>query len=168
LWPCKGRRHPIKRDASGLSARESAFRLFTEGKRPAQVAKVLPISSRTACRYFEDFKKQHHNVPYSSIRKWMKESPEFSDRVIAVLANSLDMSTEEVVIRMQHSWGLLRAMKGEWPDYRLERQQTEIEDRLLAALEIVNFADRVGSTNPQLVRKTLRELMTGRGEKIDT
>jgi hypothetical protein len=85
-----------------------------------------------------------------------------------LLANNLDMSTDEVVTRMLYSWGLLQAMKGEWPDYRLERQRTEIEDRLLAALEIVNFADKVGGTDPQLVRKTLRELMTGRGEKVDT
>lgn len=168
MWPFKGRRHPVKRDANGLSGRKRAFDLFTEGKRPAQVAKVLPISSRTACRYFEDFKKQHHNVPYSTIRRWRKESPEFSDRVIALLANILNMPTSEVVTRMQRSWGLLQAMKGEWPDYRLERQRTEMEDRLLAALEIVNLADKVGGTDPQLVRKTLRELMTGRGEKIDT
>jgi hypothetical protein len=118
------------------------------------------MSLRTACRYFEDFKKQHHKLPYSTIRRWMKESPEFDDRVIDLLATSLDMSQEEVLTRIRHSWGLLQAMKGAWPDYRLERQRTEIEDRLLAALEIVNFADKVRGTDPQLARKTLRELMT--------
>jgi len=98
----------------------------------------------------------------------MKESPEFSDKVIALFATSLDMSPEEIVTRMQYSWGLLQAMKGEWPNYRLERQRTEIEDRLLAALEIVNFSDKVGHTDPQLVRKTLKQLMTGRGDEVGT
>ena len=123
---------------------------------------------RTACRYYEDFKKQHHKLPYSTVGKWRKNSPQFRDKVIALLATSLDMSTEEVVTRMQYPWGLLQAMKGEWPNYRLEKQRTEIEDRLLAALEIVNFADKVGHTDPQLVKKTLRQLMVGRGEETNT
>jgi len=163
-----GRRHPIQRDVNGRSSRALSFALFQSGLRPAQACKVLPISMRTACRYYEDFKKRHHKLSYSTIRKWMKDSPEFSDKVMALLATSLEMSPEEVVTRMQYSWGLLQAMKGEWPNYRLEKQRTEIEDRLLAALEIVNFADKVGHTDPQLVKKTLRQLMVGRGEETNT
>jgi hypothetical protein len=168
VWLFRRRRYPVKRDANGQSARESAFRLFTEGRRPAQVSKMIPISLRTTCCYYEDFKKQHHNLPYSTIRRWMKKSSQFSDRVIALMATSLDMSPEEVITRMQYPWGLLAGLKGLWPNYRLERQQTEIEGRLLAALEIVNFADKVGGTDPQLVRETVRQLMTGRGEEVDT
>jgi len=168
VWLLRGRKHPVKRDKDGRSARQLAFSLFSTGKRPADVARTTGIPPRTVFRYFESFKKQRHKLPYSTIRKWMKESPEFSDKVIALFATSLDMSPEEVVTRMQYSWGLLQAMKGEWPDYRLERQRTEIEDRLLAALEIVNFADKVGGSDPQLGRKTLREFMTNRGEKVDT
>ena len=60
---------------------------------------------------------------------------------------------------MQKPWGLLQSMKGEWPDYKLNEQRTAIEDRLLAALEVVNFADQFGQKNPQKVRDILRQLM---------
>jgi len=161
----RNRDHPIKRDENGLSARQRAFNLFSEGYRPAKVCKMLPISLRTACRYFEDFKKLHHRVSYSAIRKWMKEHPEFSEAVIDMLATSLEMPREEVIDRIQKPWGLLRAMKGEWPDYRLERQRTGLEERLLAALEVIQFADRFGHKEPRLVVETLKELMVDKSEE---
>jgi len=168
VWLFKGRRYPIKKDASGLSGRKRAFALFSKGKRPSQITKEIPISFRTACRYHADYRKLHHRVPYSTIRRWLRESPELSERVIILLATRLDMSRDEVVARMQKPWGLMEAMKGRWPDYFLDMQKTEIENRLIAALEIVNFADKVGHTDPQLVKKTLRQLMTGRGDEVGT
>ena len=159
------RRHPIKRDENGRSARQRAFDLFGKGQRPAQVSKIIPISLRTACRYFEDFKKLHHKLPYSTIRKLMRESPEISDNIIAILANSLEMDPKEVAARMQKPWGLMEAMKGRWPDYGLERERSVIEDRLLAALEVVKFADVFGKEDPKMVRATLKHIMIDRGEE---
>ena len=160
-----GRRYPLKRDENGRSARQRAFDLFGTGQRPAEVCKTIPVSLRTACRYYEDFKKLHHKVPYSMIRKWMRENPEFSDKVIDMLATSLEMPREEVIVRMQKPWGLLQVMKGEWPNYRLERQRTGIEERLLAALQVIQFADRFGHTEPRLVMETLSELMIDKSEE---
>ena len=159
------RKHPIKRDENGRSARQRAFDLFGKGQRPAQVSKIIPISLRTACRYFEDFKELHHKIPYSTIRKLMKQSPEFSDKVIAILATSLEMDPEEVVARMQKPWSLHQAMLGEWPDYRLDKQRTEIEDRLLAALKVIKFAKIFGQKDPQFVRETLMKIIIDRGEE---
>ena len=153
-----GRRHHIKRE-NGQSARQRAFELFSEGNRPAKVCKMLPISPRTACRYFEDFKKLHHRVPYSLIRKWMKDHPEFKESIIDMLATNLEMSREEVIDRLSKPYGLMAAMKGAWPNYKLHRQQNEIEERLLAALWVIKFADRFGHKKPELVIKTLKELM---------
>jgi hypothetical protein len=98
----------------------------------------------------------------------MRENPEFNEKVIVLLANRLGMPREEAIARALKPWGLLQAMKGKWPDYGLEKQQTAIEDRLLTALEIVNFADKVGDNDPQLVRETLRQLMVSRGEEAIT
>ncbi len=165
MWLFRGRKHPIKKDKDGRSARQHSFQAFEQGQRPAQVCKTIPVSLRTACRYYEDFKKLHHKVPYSMIRKWMRENPEFSDKVIDMLAASLEMSQEEVVARMQKPWGLLQVMKGEWPNYRLERQRTGIEERLLAALQVIQFADRFGHTEPRLVMETLSELMIDKSEE---
>ena len=160
-----GRRYPIKKDENGRSARQRAFDFFGTGQRPAEVCKTIPVSLRTACRYYEDFKKSHHRVSYSAIRKWMKGHPEFSEAVIDMLATSLEMPREEVIVRMQKPWGLLQVMKGEWPNYRLERQRTGIEERLLAALQVIQFADRFGHTEPRLVMETLSELMIDKSEE---
>ncbi len=164
MWFLRGRIYPVKRDEEGQSARQRAFDLFWEGNRPAQVCKMVPISPRTACRYFEDFKKLHHQVPYSTIRKWLRENEEFSEAVITMLAASLEMPREEVVARLQKPWGLLQAMKGEWPNYRVDRQRTSMEERLLAALEVIQFAEYVGQKDPRLVRETLKKLMLDRGK----
>ncbi len=95
----------------------------------------------------------------------MKGHPEFSEAVLDMLATSLEMPREEVIARIQKPWGLLRAMKGDWPDYRLEKQRTGLEERLLAALEVIQFADRFGHTEPGLVIKTLKELMIDKSEE---
>jgi hypothetical protein len=153
-----GRKYPVKKE-SGRSARQRAFELFGEGQRPAQICKVVPISLRTACRYFQDYKKIHTRVPYATIRKWMRQSPEFSEKVIVMLADGLEMSQDEVVTRMQKPWGLLEGLKGGWPDHGLDRERTEIEDRLMAALEVVKFAEIFGRKDPQTVRKTLMEMI---------
>ena len=157
------RKHPIKRDENGRSARQHAFELFEAGQRPAQVCKTLPMSFQTCCRYFQDYKRIRHKVPYTTIRRWMKEKPEFSEKVIGMLADSLEMPPEEVVTRLQKPWGLLEALKGKWTNYGLERERTEIEDRLMAALEVVKLAEIFGQKKPQFVRDTLRELII-RGE----
>ncbi|MFC1982744.1 hypothetical protein ACFLV5_03050 [Chloroflexota bacterium] len=162
MWLFRRRKYPLKSDEKGLSARQRAFELFGEGKRPSQVCNTLPISLRTACRYFEDFKKLHHKVPYATIRKWMRDNQEFSDKVIGMLADSLEMSREEVVTRMQKPWGLMEAMKGKWPDYRLEREQREIESRLYAALEVVRFTEIFGQNDPGTVRETLTKMIMDR------
>jgi len=163
LWLFKGRRYPIKKDASGLSGRKRAFALFSKGKRPSQITKEIPISFRTACRYHADYRKLHHTVPYSTIRRWLRESPEFSEQVIDLLAASLDMSRNEVISRMQKPWGLMQAMKGRWPNYKIERERTEIEDRLLAALEVVKFAELFGQKDPKFVQETLHNIYIERG-----
>ncbi|MFC2066780.1 hypothetical protein ACFLUO_07000 [Chloroflexota bacterium] len=155
----KGRRYPIKRDENGRSVRQRAFDLFGAGQRPAQVCKTIAISLRTACRYYADFKKLHHRLPYSTIRKWMRENPEFSEKVIAMLATSLEMSQEEVIVRMQKPWGLMEALKGRWPDYGLEREQAETKGRLLAALVIIKFVEIFRQKNPQFVRETLMKII---------
>ncbi len=66
---------------------------------------------------------------------------------------------------MQKPWGLMEALKGRWPDYGLERERTEIEARLLAALEIIKLADIFGQKNPQFVRETLMRIIVDRGEE---
>jgi len=95
----------------------------------------------------------------------MKRHPKFGEGVITLLSTSLEMPRDEVIACMEKPWGLLQAMKGEWPDYRLDRQRTEIEERLLAALEVIQFADKFGHKDPRVVKETLKQLMIDRSEE---
>lgn len=114
-----GKKRPVQKDQTQLSLRRRCFDLFQQGQRPGQVCKTVPVTLRTACRYFEDFKKLHHQVPYRTIRRWLRENLEFSEKVINLLATSLDMTPGEVLVRLEQPWGLYGAMKGRWPDARL-------------------------------------------------
>jgi hypothetical protein len=141
------------------SLRRRCFALFREGHRPAAVIKMVPVRPKTCYRYYESCKKLKHQVPYLTVRRWLRDNPEFNEKVIRLLSTSLDMPPEEVVIRLQKPWGLLRAMKGEWPNYRLERQRTEMEQRLLAALAVVKFAEVFGKRDLRLMKQILERLM---------
>lgn len=158
------RKYPIKRDPSGRSARQRAFALFTEGKRPAQVCKMLPMSFRTACRYFQDYRQLNHLISYPAMRRWMREHPEFSERVIDVLAKNLQIPLEQVMARVGRPWGLLELMKGRWTSSEVKEHRTQMEERLEAALLIIQFADKFGGNSPHRVKQLFTRLMS---EHID-
>lgn len=164
LFGWKSRKYPIKRDEYGRSARQRAFELFWEAKRPAEVRQMLPISMRTTCRYFEDWQKLNDKISYSTIRKWTKERPEFKEKVITMVATSLGMSREEVIIRMQKPWGLMQLMKGAWPNYRIHRQQSEIESRLEGALKLILLAEHLGNDREEL-ENGINKLLSSKRKK---
>jgi uncharacterized protein with von Willebrand factor type A (vWA) domain len=126
LW--KWREYPIKRDEYGRSLRQQAFAFFDNGYRPAQVYKqqLVAASQKTLFRYFEDWKKKVHKVPYSHITKLMKQNPEFSEYVIKMLADYFNVSAEQVILRMQKPWGLMQLLKAEFPSERIRRSRSKI------------------------------------------
>jgi len=121
LLSWKWRKYPVRRDDDGRSLRQQAFRLFDKGFRPAKIYKQRMIAAklRTLFRYFEDCKRNKKRLSYQTLRKRMKEIPEFTDDVIKALLEKLKMPIEEVQKRLIMPWGLKEALKGEWPDYRL-------------------------------------------------
>lgn len=147
------------------SLRKACFNLFQKNLRPAAVTKIIPVSSKTCYRYYESFKKLKNYVPYSVVRQWLRDNPDFSEKVITLLSTSLDMPPEKVIVLLRRPWGLLGAMRGDWPNYRLERQRTELEDRLLAALEIIKFCEIFSQRDPNFVRETLKKIIMDRGEE---
>jgi uncharacterized protein YneF (UPF0154 family) len=156
------RKYPIIRDDQGLSARKQAFDLFTSGPRPAQIHKkgMIPVKILTLFRYYEDWKKLTHHLPYSSIRKLMRKHPEFNEGMIKTLAETFGMKTEEVVKRMQKPWGLMQAMQGQWPDYKLEKTQSEIENRFQAALRIISFVEKYEGREPKQINDLVKKLIS--------
>ena len=161
-FPWKSRKYPIKYDEYGRSARQQAFELFGEGYRPAQIFKecLVPVSMKTLIRYFEDWKKQKHQVSLSTFKKYMKESPEFSEKYVKDLADYFEVTPEDIIDRIQKPWGIKRLTKGELPDNRLERSRSEIEGRLEAALRLIYLGEQIFRNSPKQIRRFLIEIVT--------
>jgi hypothetical protein len=96
----------------------------------------------------------------------LTNNPDLSEQVISLLSRALDMPPPEVVSRLEKPWGLLGAMRGDWPNYRLERQRTELENRLLAALEVIRFCEVFGQKDVNFVRKMLGEIILRKGGEL--
>lgn len=158
----KGRKYPLEKDEFGQSLRKRAFDLFREKYRPAQVSKTLPISMKTACRYFEDWKKITRKVPYSHIKELMKKNTEFSEKVLGILVDYFDVPREQIILRMQRPWGLMRLLKGELPNKKLLKAQSVIERRLEAALRLIVFAELLNKKSPETVKKELNRIIFSR------
>ena len=156
----KSRKYPIKKDEYGTSARHRAFDAFDSGQRPAEVSRQVGISVRTACRYYADWKKLPKNLEFrfNVVKKIIKDDPEFSRKTISMLSDCLGMSEEEVILRLQKPWGLKQLMKGDWPNYRRQKAQSQQEARLMAALDLVRFAEFCGMP-PGDIRDVVKKLI---------
>jgi len=145
----KGRKYPIKRDQFGESARRRAFALFEKGRRPAEVAPQVGISCKTACRYFQDWKKLPRNLEwkYSLARAMLKRKPEFSERIIKDIVDLLGLPLDEVKARLQQPWGTKRLLLGRWgskQNRQEEKQQSREWARLEAAIMLIHLYEVAG------------------------
>ncbi len=156
----RSRRYPIQRDEFGRSLRQRAFEAFDEGKRPKQVSRELHANPNTLLRYFEAWKKQKQRVSYSTLRRYMRENPGFSEQYITMLAEYFEVPKEKIIRRMQQPWGLMDLSKGELPDKRLERTRSEIEDRLESALRLISLREKLYRNSPKEIKALLMRIVT--------
>ena len=142
----KSRKYPIKRDEYGASARQQAFEAFGYGKRPAEVAPMVGISLRTACRYFADWKKLPRNSElwYRIAKAGLKNRPGFPEEVIKTFAAKLDMSEEEVRGRLQKPWAMKQLLTGKWAAEVREKEEGKRQARLEAAAKLLHLYEVVG------------------------
>ena len=122
----KRRRYEIKRDAYGRSARRRSFEQYDEGKRPSEAAPIVGISIKTACRYYQDWKKLSRRLQerYELIKSMMEHSPDFSESVLKNIVDILGLTLQEVRSRMEKPYGLKRLMMGRWQTEADKRQDT--------------------------------------------
>ncbi len=158
----KSRKHPIIRDEHGRSAKQQAFDLYNKGYRPSQISKekLIPVPKETLFRYYEDWKKRSGVTSRSTFKKFMKENPEFSEKFVKSLADYFGVSTEDIILRMQRPWGITRLSKGELPDNRRYRIQSEVEDRLDAALGLIFIGEQFFHNNPEQVKQLAWDITT--------
>ena len=161
MWRRDMRKYPIKRDEYGRSGRKQAFALFKDGYRPAQIYKeeMIPVSKTTLFRYYEDWKKKRQLIPYPMLKKHIIRDPEINERTIAKLSKALEIKKEEVVERMQRPWGLMQLLKGEWPNNRLARIQSENEDRLDTALWLGLLFEQANNKKSREVGNIIQRLI---------
>ena len=155
----KRRQYPIKRDDRGRSARQRAFEAFKQGAKPAEVAATVPISVRTARRYYADWKKLPESVEirYRLLRVARKHNSGFSQELIELLGAQLEMPEAEVAERLERPWGLKKLLMGEWPDRRQERERTDAETRLHSALTLILLLES-GGLSPEGILQHLLAL----------
>ena len=160
LW-FKRRDYPIKRNEYGRSARQQAFALFTEGYRPSQIFKegLVPVSMKTLLRYFEDWKKKKHRASRSILRKIMKNNPEFTEKYVKMMADYFEVPPEDIIVIIQKPWGIEQLTRGELPDNKLARLQSEKEIRLETALRLIYFGERLCRNSPEQTRRLLKEII---------
>jgi len=154
----RSRKYPIKRDEHGRAARQRAFEAFDCGKRPGEVVRMVGVSPRTAYRYFADWKKLPQNLKlhYRMMNAVRKSNREFSKETVESLSAYLEMSEEEVKERLEKPWGLKQLLMGKWPNHRQEREQSEAELRLRAALRFINFMESGGVPPEKILDQLLK------------
>ena len=167
LW--KRRKYPIGRDEQGRSLRQQAFALFDNKIRPSEIYKqrLIPAKLTTLYRYFEDWKRTGGRYSYSVVRKVMKNNPDFREQLIQGLAKKLEMPVEEVRERMLKPWGLKQALRGEWPDYVLEREQSDVEARLKGGLRFMRIAELFHKSPKELAELLLQIITLTENAKLE-
>jgi hypothetical protein len=167
LW--KWRRYPIRRDDQGRSLRQQAFELFDKKLRPSEIYKqnLIPAKLTTLLRYYEDWKRTGGHYSYRIIRKVTKNNPDFKEQLIQGLAKHLEMPVEDVKKRMLRPWGLKQALRGQWPDYGLEREQSEVEARLNGALWFMRTGELFWNSPKELAELLQQIVMLKENVKLE-
>jgi len=167
LW--KRRRYPIRRDDRGRSLRQQAFELFDNKLRPTEIYKqqLMRAKLTTLFRYYEDWKRKGDHVSYRITKKVMKENPDFTQQMIMALSEHLEMPVQEVIRRLQRPWGLKQALRGQWPDNWLKREQSDAEARLQGGLRFMRMAALFQNSPKELAELLLQITILKENTKLE-
>jgi len=149
------RRYPIKRDERGRSARERAFDLFDSSQRPKEVCEELDISITTARRYYQSWKRaggKSSRALYGPVAHNIREHLDISNEVIQKLAEYYGISPQEVIVLAQKPWGIMRLLRGGWPNRRRDKLYKKQDARLFSALKLVRLLEAAGQ-DPESIRE---------------
>ena len=70
------------------------------------------------------------------------------------------MPPEDIIIRIQKPWGIEQLTSGELPDNKLARLQSEIEDRLEAALRLIYLREHLYWNSLKEIKELLIRIVT--------
>ncbi len=108
------RKHPIKCDEYGRSARKRAFDRFDRGERPSQVASEVGISALTAYRYYQSWKKcpQDFELCYKLMKEARKTFRVWPEGFARSLSEVIGIAPKRVAEELEKPWGLKRLLLG--------------------------------------------------------
>ena len=66
----------------------------------------------------------------------------------------------DIIARIQKPWGIEQLTRGELPDIKLARLQSEKEVRLEAALRLIYFAEQIFHNSPEQVHRLMNDIIT--------
>ena len=159
------RKYPIRRDEYGRTARRRCFEAFGKGYRPAEVARSVGVSLKTACTYLYQWNKlpEHSEEKYQEMKAILKVAPYLRERIIRVLSEELDMPRSKIRAQIESPWGIKQLANGKWralidDKYEKERQHRRKAADLIIKLhenQGIPLADIVGGLE-QLLTKALK------------
>ncbi|MFC2003853.1 hypothetical protein ACFLV4_07955 [Chloroflexota bacterium] len=76
-----------------------------------------------------------------------------------MLADYFEVSTQDIIVRIQKPWGIEQLTRSELPDNKLVRLQSEKEVRLEAALRLIFFGERLCRNSPEQNNRLLAEII---------
>ena len=90
----------------------------------------------------------------------MKKNPEFTEKYVQMMADYFEVPPEDIIIVIQKPWGIEQLTRGELPDIKLARLQSEKEVRLEAALRLIYLAEQIFHNSPEQVKKLIWDIIT--------
>ena len=90
----------------------------------------------------------------------MRENPQFTEKYVQMLADYFGVTPQDIILRIQKPWGIMRLTKGELPDNKLERSRSEVEDRLEGALRLIYLAENIYRNSPKHINRFFNEILT--------
>ncbi len=154
------RKGPIKHEAlSDRSARQRAFALFDEGRRPSVVAPMVGIPPKTSYRYFQQWKKLpgYTELHYRILKAALHGGQVPPERFVEALAVALGLPSNQVKEELQRPWGLKRLVARKRENLERVGIQKNTLARLEAALEMIRLYEAKG-VSPQRVLEALNRL----------
>ncbi len=97
----------------------------------------------------------------------MKMNPDIKKEIVTALSEQLEMPVEEVIKRMGKPWGLVQYLRGQWPNPRLSREQSDVERRLSGSLWFLHFADMFKNNLEQISELLVELSMMTENKKLE-
>ena len=156
------RKYPIRRDEYGRTVRRRCFDAFDKGNRPAEVARSVGISLKTACTYLYQWNKlpKHSEEKYQQMKDTLKAAPYLRERIIRILSEELDMPPSKVRAQIESPWGIKQLVNGKWRALIDDKYEKERQHRRKAADLIIKLHEDQGIPLADII-KGLEKLLTG-------